>query len=214
MASVIENLDAVHERIQAVGGDPERITIVAVTKALEVDAVDAAAAAGLVDVGENYAQELVAKAPDAPPGVRWHFLGPVQRNKVKALAPHVVLWHGLDRVAAADAIAARAPAAPVLVQVNVAGEAGKHGCGVGAAGDLVGHARDIGLEVRGLMTVAPAGAGDAARRAFRGLARLRDELGLVELSMGMSGDFEIAVQEGATMLRLGTVLFGPRPVVG
>jgi pyridoxal phosphate enzyme (YggS family) len=209
--NVAANLDAVRDRIARAGGDPDAITLVAVTKGLGPDAVKAATAAGLHDLGENYAQELVGKAAEAPAGVRWHFIGTVQRNKVRALAPLVTLWHGVDRIAAVDAIAARAPAAAVLIEVNTSGEPAKGGCGVGFVPELVAHARTAGLEVRGLMTVGPAGSPDSARTAFRRLAELRDELSLVELSMGMSSDLEVAVQEGATIVRVGTALFGPRP---
>ncbi len=212
MAGVAERLAAVRDRIERAGGDPDRITIIAVTKRQPEGAVGAAVAAGIVDVGENYAQEVLAKAATAPSGVRWHFLGQVQRNKVKVLAPVVTLWHGVDRVAVIDAIAARAPGAAILVEVNTSGEPGKAGCGIGSTPEVVAHARSAGLEVRGLMTVAPQGDAEDARGAFRQLARLRDELALVELSMGMSGDLEIAVEEGATIVRIGTALFGPRPV--
>jgi pyridoxal phosphate enzyme (YggS family) len=212
VASVVDNLAAVHDRIERAGGDLDAITIVAVTKQQPDGAVAAATDAGLFDIGENYAQELVTKAATAPLGVRWHFLGTVQRNKVRPLAPLVSLWHGVDRIAAADAIAARAPGAAVLVEVNTSGDPAKGGCGPGFAADLVAHARTAGLEVRGLMTVAALGDPKRARASFRQLAALRDELGLVDLSMGMTHDLEIAVQEGATIVRVGTALFGPRPV--
>jgi pyridoxal phosphate enzyme (YggS family) len=213
MTQVAVNLEKIRARIEGAGGDLDRITIVAVTKQLPTTAVHEAAGAGLLDIGENYAQQLLAKVDEGvPASIRWHFLGAVQRNKVKGLAPLVTLWHGVDRVAAADVIAARAPGAPILVEVNTTGDPAKGGCGVGFTADLVDHARAAGLEVRGLMTVAPFGDLDEARTAFRRLAQLRDELGLVELSMGMSGDLEVAVQEGATIVRVGTALFGPRPV--
>jgi hypothetical protein len=208
------NLDRIRERIVGAGGDLDMITIVAVTKALPPALVTAAADAGLLDIGENRAQELLAKLDGAPEGVRWHFLGAVQRNKVKALAPVVHLWHGVDRVAAVDAISARAPGAAVLIEVNTSGEPTKAGCAPGFAPELVAHARVAGLEVRGLMTVAPLGDPETARPSFQTLAKLRDELDLVELSMGMSGDLEVAVQEGATIVRVGTALLGPRPQLG
>jgi PLP dependent protein len=214
VADVVANLEVVRGRIRAAGGDPDRVTVVAVTKKLPIASVQAAVDAGVVDVGENYAQELVAKAAEAPPAVRWHFLGPVQRNKVPALAPHVHLWQAVDRAAAAAAIAARAPGAAVLVQVNVTDEPGKHGCAVADAPALVDHARALGLDVRGLMTVGPLGDPDRARPGFRALADLARTLELSELSMGMSADLEVAVQEGATIVRIGTALLGPRPVNG
>jgi uncharacterized pyridoxal phosphate-containing UPF0001 family protein len=170
--------------------------------------VEAARSAGLPDVGENYAQELLAKA--AGQGVRWHFLGPVQRNKVKRLAPLVSTWHGLDRLVAADAVAAASPGAEVFVQVNLTGVPGRPGCTPGELPALVEHCRSRPLALSGLMTVAPAGDLQSAREGFRRLADLARQLGLRELSMGMSDDFEVAAQEGATTLRLGRVLFGPR----
>ena len=117
-----------HERIEAAGGDPDAIVVVAVTKGFDSAAVDAAVTAGLVDLGENYAQELVAKADGAPPGVRWHFIGRLQRNKVRSIAPHVALWQSVDRPELGVEIARRAPGAAVLAQVNVSGEPTKGGC--------------------------------------------------------------------------------------
>jgi uncharacterized pyridoxal phosphate-containing UPF0001 family protein len=185
--------------------------IVAVTKGFGPGAVEAARAAGLPDVGENYARELLAKAAGAPEGTKWHFLGPVQRNKVRRLAAVISTWHGLDRRVAADAVAAAAPGAEVMVEVNVVGDPGRPGCAPGEVGELVAHVRELPLDLSGLMAVGPAEVGERSRDCFRWLARRADELGLRELSMGMSDDFEIAVAEGATTLRLGRVLFGARP---
>jgi hypothetical protein len=209
--TVAGNLARVRERLSAAGGDPTGIEVVAVTKGFGPEEVEAAARAGLTELGENYAQELVGKASAAPAEVRWHFLGPVQRNKVALLAPHVHLWQGVDRLPAGQAIARRQPGARVLVQVNVTGEPGKHGCQPAAATELVGQLRDLDLDVRGLMAVGPAGDAELARPGFRTLATLASDLGLTELSMGMSDDLEVAVQEGATMVRIGRALFGPRP---
>jgi pyridoxal phosphate enzyme (YggS family) len=211
VADVAANLAEVRDRIRAAGGDPERITVVAVTKGFGADAVEAAVAAGLRDIGENYAGEVVAKAA-AVSGVRWHFLGHVQRNKVARLAPLVHLWHGVDRAAAGAAIAARAAGAGVLVQVNVTGDPARNGCPWDGAPALVDELRAVGLDVRGLMAVGPDGDPGAARPLFRRLASLAASLGLAETSMGMSADLEVAVQEGATMVRPGTALFGPRPI--
>jgi PLP dependent protein len=211
-ARVAHGLATVRQRIERAGGDPAAVTVIAVTKRMGADAVAAAVAAGIRDVGENYAQELAAKAATAPADVRWHMIGPVQRNKVKLLAPHVQLWQTVDRSALADEIAVRAPGAAVLVQVHTTAEPTKHGCPIDAVPALVAHARDRGLDVRGLMTIGPLGSPEAARPGFRAVAALRAGLGLGELSMGMSGDVEIAVQEGATMVRIGTALFGPRSV--
>jgi pyridoxal phosphate enzyme (YggS family) len=210
---VREGLDRVRERIVAAGGDPDRITIVAVTKAFGLDAVEAALAADAVHVGENYAQELVAKAEALESGLApcWHFIGGLQRNKVRALAPHVSLWETVDRVSLGVEIAKRAPAARVLVQVNISEEGSKGGCTPVEAPDLVAALGDYGLDVAGLMGVAAPGDLDRARSQFAGLAALRAGLGLAELSMGMSADLEAAVAEGATIVRVGSALFGPRP---
>ena len=210
MEAITGNLDDVRRRILAAGGDLERVKIVAVTKGFGSDAVVAARAAGLADVGENYAQELLAKAAEVD-GVRWHFVGRLQRNKIKELAPLVHLWHSIDRPELGDEIAKRAPGADVLVQVNIGDEPNKGGCSWAEAPALVGHLQASQLVVRGLMAVGPTGPPEAARPGFRRLARLAGEFGLAELSMGMTADLEVAVQEGATMVRMGTALFGPRP---
>jgi uncharacterized pyridoxal phosphate-containing UPF0001 family protein len=183
------------------------VTTVAVTKGLGTDAVRAAVAAGILDVGENYAQELVAKAAEVP-GARWHFLGAVQRRKVRDLAPLVHLWQSVARVEEGAEIARHAPQARVLVQVNVDGAAARNGCAWDEVAPLVEALRAEGLDVRGLMCVATPG---RERDQFKRLAATAADLGLAELSMGMSADWRIAVEEGATIVRIGTALFGPRP---
>ncbi len=206
------SFEAVRRRITAVGGDPDAIRVVAVVKGFDVKVARAAVEAGFTDLGENRAGALVEKAASLGDlAVRWHFVGPVQRNKVAALAPHVDLWHGVDRLVEGRTIASHRPDAGVLVQVNTTGEPQKGGCAPDDTPDLVEGLRRLGLDVRGLMTIGPIGPPELARPAFRHLAALRAELGLAELSMGMSGDLEIAVEEGATIVRLGTALFGPRP---
>ncbi|MGI8683694.1 MAG: YggS family pyridoxal phosphate enzyme [Acidimicrobiales bacterium] len=206
---VRRRLDLLRERVaETSGGRP--VTIVAVTKGFGPDAVAAVRAAGLDDVGESYAKELEAKAAataDDPP--RWHFLGAVQRRKVRDLAPHVHLWQSLDRDAAAAEIAHHAPGAAVLVQVNVTGAPGRNGCTWEEAPALVEQSRALGLDVRGFMAVA--GRTDP-RAGFRRLAVLARDLDLEDLSMGMSGDFGAAIEEGSTMIRVGRALFGARPV--
>lgn len=207
---VTAGLAAVRERIASTGRDPSAVRVVAMTKGFGPDAVVAAVDAGLLDCGENYAQGLLAKVDEAPPETRWHFLGPVQRNKVKRLAPHVVLWQSIDREAAAAAVAHHRPGAAVLVQVNLAGDPGRPGCGWDEVAPLVDQARGHGLDVQGLMGVAAPDL-DEARASFRRLAAVAGELGLAELSMGMSADLEVAVEAGATIVRIGTALFGARP---
>jgi len=210
---VAERLEEVRARIAGAGADPGRITVVAVTKGFGPEIVAAAVFAGLRDLGENYAQALVEKAgaSDLPPDVRWHYLSPVQRNKVAKLAPHVRLWQALDRVRAGAYIARHAPGAEVLIEVNASGDPARPGVGPEAVADLAEALDALGLGVRGLMAVGPEGPPELARPGFRVVAQLAGRLGLSDVSMGMSADLEVAVQEGATMVRIGTALFGARP---
>lgn len=209
MTPVADNVAALRTRIERAGGDPDSITIVG-AKPPTVDACREAIAAGIVDLGENRAQELLAKASDVV-GARWHFIGRLQTNKVRSLAPHVALWETVDRPELVEILARRVPGAQVLIQVNSTGEAQKGGCEPDAVGGLVRRAQDHGLTVRGLMGIGPLGPPEAARAGFRTLTRLADELGLDIRSMGMTGDLEVAIEEGSTMIRVGTGLFGPRP---
>ncbi len=218
--SVAEQLAEVRERVavaaRSAGRAPDTVTLVVVTKEVDLDGVHAAIAAGALDLGENRAQDLVAKAealtgdkhpPDHSP--RWHFIGRLQRNKVRSAAPHVALWQSIDRAELAVEVGARSPGAAVLVQVNVTGEAQKGGCSPGETNALVDTCRAHGCRVEGLMTV-PAAVGDPSP-VFARLRRMTDDLGLRVCSMGMSGDYELAIAEGATMVRVGRAIFGPRP---
>jgi PLP dependent protein len=196
------------------------VTIIAVTKTYGPDAVEAAWRSGLRDVGENRVQEAVAKMAATQVPVRWHLIGHVQRNKVKEV-DGFALVHSVDSARLADALdefgVARARAVDVLLQVNTSGELSKYGW---APEDLRAEAERLverpGVRVRGIMTMAPLDAPvDVLRATFRGareaLAVVRDAgHPATELSMGMSNDFELAVEEGATMVRLGTILFGAR----
>jgi uncharacterized pyridoxal phosphate-containing UPF0001 family protein len=196
----------VRRRITSAGGDPAVVRVLAVTKGFGPAAVLAALGAGLNDIGENYAQELLTKAP-GPEGARWHFLGAVQRNKVRALAPLVDVWQGVARVAEGERIARYAPGASVMVQVDYTGLPGRNGCAPEAVPALVQALSAFDLQVTGLMTVAPVtGASDV----FRQVGEMADRLGLPERSMGMSDDLEAAVAAGSTMVRIGRGLFGER----
>ena len=212
---VAERVAAVRARIAATGRDPAEVRLVAVTKGFASDAVRAALAAGIHDIGENYADELMAKAADVGAGegppVRWHFLGAIQRRRVARLAPVVSWWQTLSREAEAVAIAARAPGATVLVEVDVTGIAGRNGVALADVAALVAAAAARGLDVRGLMVVGPPGPPEGARAGFRRVAALARELGLREVSMGMSDDLDVALSEGSTMVRVGRALFGARP---
>jgi hypothetical protein len=210
---VAERLHSVRLRIEQAGGDPSAVRVVAVTKGFGPEAVVAARAAGLHDIGENYADELVAKAAelgDTSPSTTWHFLGAIQRNKVARLAPIVGMWQSVSRVEEGARIARFAPDATVLVEVDTTGLPERNGCPPDAVRALVPRLRDAGLDVRGLMTVAAPGPG-AAASAFDTVRSLADELGLVERSMGMTDDLEAAVRAGTTMVRIGRALFGERP---
>lgn len=214
VSEVVERLATVRDRIAGAGGDVERVTVIGVTKGFGAETAGIAVAAGLQVLGENYAQELLAKSAAVDLPVSWHFLGGIQRNKIAALSPVVAAWHGVDRSTVVDSLARVAPGARVFIQVNLAGAANRPGCAWSDVSALTDRAREAGLAVLGLMGVAPrpeeTGGPEAARPLFARLARARDACGLDGLSMGMSDDFEAAVAEGATVLRLGRVLFGPR----
>jgi pyridoxal phosphate enzyme (YggS family) len=215
-APVADALARVRDRIAAAATrarrDPATVTLVGATKTVPAERIAAALDAGLTDVGENRAQELLAKAPvlaSHPHPPRWHFVGQLQRNKVAGLARWVTCWQSVDRIALGEVIARRAPGAQVLVEVNLGAEPTKAGCAPADAGALVDGLRGLDLQVDGLMTVAPQ-EGDP-RRWFAALRDLGATLGLSELSMGMSDDYEAAVEEGATIVRVGRAIFGPRP---
>lgn len=214
-ATVAANLSEVRGRIEAAGGDAAQVAVVAVTKGFGSEVVRAALDAGAVVLGENYAQELADKAAvlaGAPgPVPVWHFLGRLQTNKVRLVAPHVALWQSVDRPGLVREIAKRAPGAAVLVQINLSGEPQKGGCALAEVPALVGLARDEGLDVRGLMGVGPAGPPAAARPGFDQLVALAGAMELPVRSIGMSDDLEEAVRAGSMMVRVGRGLFGDRP---
>jgi pyridoxal phosphate enzyme (YggS family) len=210
----------------AAGRRAEEITLVAVSKTVDADAVRAAWAAGQRLFGENRAQELRAKSrllSDLP--IEWHFVGSLQTNKVRLVLPLATLIHSVDRAELAEQIARRLPPGatyPILVQVNTSREASKSGVSPEALPALLDRIAGLPrLRVEGLMTIGPLTEdAEATRAAFALLRRLRDaerargRVGapLTDLSMGMSGDLELAIAEGATIVRVGTDLFGPRPV--
>ncbi len=210
LGGLAERLQRVRQQIGDAGG-PD-VEILGVTKGHPVEVVRAACEVGLRAVGENYAQELVAKLADASFDVAVHFIGQLQTNKVRHIVDLVDVYETLDRPALVTELAKRAPGAHVLVQVNTTGQATKGGCRPGDVASLVTQAASAGLAVDGLMTVGPTTGGpEAARAGFRLVRGLCDELGLATCSMGMSDDFVVAVQEGSTRVRLGSVLFGMRP---
>ena len=217
MSTVGESLREVRDRIDAAarraGRDAAEVTLIGASKMVPAERIAEALDAGLTDLGENRAQELLAKAPvlaERPVPPRWHFVGRLQRNKVAALSPWVGCWHSVDRLPLGEAIARRAPGARVLVEVNLGDEPTKGGCAPDEVDGLVEALSGLDLDVDGLMTVAPLD-GDP-RGWFAALRDLGVRLGLRELSMGMSADFEAAIEEGATMVRVGRAIFGARPL--
>jgi pyridoxal phosphate enzyme (YggS family) len=222
MTDIAARWTAVRTRVdqacERAGRAPSEVTIVAVSKTHPAAAVREAAAAGATDFGENYAQELVAKRAECG-DVRWHYIGRLQRNKAKLVAGQVALVHAVDSVELAAELGKRATSVqPILLAVNAAGEDTKGGVTAEQAGAL---ARSIGsipnVRLDGMMTMPPPSKNpEASRPYFEALRALRDrvsnELGIAlpVLSMGMSGDFEVAIACGATHVRIGTAIFGAR----
>lgn len=212
IAEIRDRLSRVREHIARAGGHD--VEIVAVTKGFGADLVQRAVSAGCQRIGESYAQEWVAKSSQlGNPRPTVHFIGRLQTNKVRALAGIVDVVESVDRASLIDELARRLPSVTVLVQVNATNEDGKGGCRPSETESLVEHARHAGLHVDGLMTVGPTEGGpEAARRPFAEVRALCDRLSLPTCSMGMSDDYEIAVAEGSTRVRVGSVLFGARPL--
>ena len=219
LATVQREIDAAAARARR---DPATIRIVAVTKTFPPEIVTAALAAGLHEIGENYVQEAAAKRRAVPAGGRWHLIGGLQRNKVRVALAVFDCVQTVDRAEIADALAAEAARAgrrlPVLIQVNVAGETRKRGVAADGLAALAEHVLGLpDLCLEGLMTIPPSADNPSnSRPFFRTLRDLRDRVAtrlgveLPHLSMGMSNDFSIAVEEGATLVRLGRALFGGR----
>ncbi|NTW99701.1 MAG: YggS family pyridoxal phosphate-dependent enzyme [Geobacteraceae bacterium] len=222
------NLDLINERIRAAaektGRDPASVRLVAVSKTRPPEDIAAAFQAGQTVFGENYIQELVPKLTQVPEAVQWHFIGHLQSNKVKYIAGQVAMIHSVDRISLAQEIDRQwgklGKVCDVLIQVNISGEATKSGTTEAGAIQLVRECALLpNIRVKGLMTMPPFfDAPDAARPYFAELRRLAETIAaqqiagvdMVELSMGMSGDFEAAIQEGATLVRVGTAIFGER----
>lgn len=220
LADAIRRVRArIAEAARRAGRDPATIGLVAVTKGVGVDRIRMSAAAGITCIGESRVQEAMAKGAElANLGLEWHLIGHLQRNKVPQAVGRFSLIHGIDSEPLMEAVSERAARTGerqrVLLQVNFAGDPAKHGFAPEELAPALERAKALeGLQVEGLMTI-PALDPDpeAARPVFRGLRDLRDRVApeLQELSMGMSGDFEVAVEEGATLVRIGTGIFGSR----
>ncbi len=226
--SIADKLRVVQARIEAAargaGRNPAEVRLVAVSKTKPAAFVDEAARSGQRLFGENYAQELVAKAKDVAESVEWHFIGSLQSNKVRQIAGLVTMIHSVDRLSLAEEIDRQwgklGLSCDILIEVNIAGEETKGGTAAGATLELVRRAALLPhLHIRGLMTMPPFfDDPQGARPYFRELRRLREMIAaeripnveMTELSMGMSGDFEVASAEGATLVRVGSAIFGER----
>lgn len=226
--SILSNLTQIHAQIDAsarsAGREPASVRLVAVSKTKPAAMVNEAAAAGQIIFGENYVQELVAKAGQVSAPVEWHFIGHLQSNKVKQIAGLVSMIHSVDRLSLAQEIARQwgrlNRTCDILIQVNVSAEATKSGTTTAEAINLVRQVTLLhNVRICGLMTMPPFfDDPDAARPYFRELKLLSEEIhslaipgvSMKELSMGMSGDFEVAIEEGATLVRVGSAIFGSR----
>ena len=217
-AAVLEKAEAAARRA---GRDPADVTVIAVGKTFTADVVAEAIEAGAIDIGENRAQELRDKMAVLGDRARWHFVGHLQTNKVRNIAGRVALVHSVDRFGLGEAIARRAAAIgatqDVLIEVNLGGEGSKAGVEPPRAASLAAEVDSLdGISVRGLMAIPPAAPDpEETRTYFKELAALRDDVvrnvpGASGLSMGMTRDYEIAIEEGATWVRVGEAIFGPR----
>ena len=202
--TVARNLERVRERIAAAGGDPDAVEICAAIKYVPVEQLGALAEGGIELVGENRAQDLAGKQDRYGDAFRWHFIGHLQSRKAKDVSARCELVHSLDSSSAAKRLTA-----PALVEVNLSGEESKSGVDPSALPAFLDEVRGLGADVRGLMTMPPlADDPEDSRRYFRRLRELAGEHGLAELSMGTSQDVRVAVEEGATLVRVGSALFG------
>ena len=226
--NVVMNLKSVLDKIRAAalksGRDPAEVRLVAVSKTKSADLVNEAARFGQRLFGENYVQELVAKAKEITEPVEWHFIGHLQNNKVRQIAGLVTMIHSVDRMSLAQEIDRQwgkmEQVCDVLIEVNIAGEETKCGTSVTEVSELVRRVASLpNVRIRGLMTMPPFyDDPERARPYFRELRRIAEKITaenipkteMKELSMGMSGDFEVAIAEGATMVRIGSAIFGER----
>jgi pyridoxal phosphate enzyme (YggS family) len=209
------SLSAVRRRmagaLQQAGRPAEAVTLVAVSKGRSVAVIQAAYEAGQRDFGENRAQELASKAPELPGDIRWHFIGPLQRNKVSTVRPLVSMLHSLDRLRLARAWVEGVAAAPAaLLEINLGDEPQKHGFAPESAESAADEIIGLGVDLRGVMAIPPIG--EPAGPYFRRLVDLRDALvqrhpQMIEVSAGMTDDFEEAILAGATTIRVGRAIF-------
>ncbi|NUN15892.1 MAG: YggS family pyridoxal phosphate-dependent enzyme [Myxococcales bacterium] len=219
----------IHQHCDRVGRSPQSVTLVGVTKTFSAEVCREVHRLGVLDLGENYVSEYLEKSAalsDLIPQIRWHFIGHLQTNKAARILRNVHLIHTVDRPSLVDTLAQKADllgiSVPILMQVNIAGDSSKFGCTPDQAPALVQHIRRYpALHIQGIMTIGPiTDTAEGSRPVFRALRTLRDQLAdtfgetptcrWTHLSMGMSHDFGVAIEEGATIVRVGTALFGHR----
>lgn len=216
--SVMSRVVAASERA---GRDPSDVTVVAVSKAKSVAEIRAVYDLGHRDFGENRAQEMADKAGQLPSDIRWHFVGALQSRKARLIRPSTHLLHSMDRQSLATAwVKGQGLPPPVLAQVNIGSEDQKSGLAPDSVGAAITTMKGLGIEVMGLMAIPPApDLPEDSRPYFRQMRQLRDEVAadhpsVIELSMGMTDDFEVAIGEGASIIRVGRAIFGPRNATG
>jgi pyridoxal phosphate enzyme (YggS family) len=230
-AEVADRVAGIRSRIEAAalraGREESAVTLVAASKLQPIERLEAAFAAGVRVFGESRVQEAVAKIPALPPAIDWHFIGPLQTNKARVAAATFSTFHSIDRLRVAEALDAEAQRVGrvlrCFLEVNIGAEETKHGFAPAEIAAALPRLLELrALEIVGLMAVPPAGpTPEHSRRWFRALAELRDRIARAPgydsfpglLSMGMSDDFEVAIEEGATHVRIGSALFGPRAVI-
>jgi len=226
---ISEKVAAIHKRVAQAcaraGRDPGTVTLVAVSKTFAAGAVRDAVQAGIMDIGENYVQEMLQKRDElGNPSIRWHFIGHLQSNKVKSIAGWITMVHAVDSAGLAAELDRHATrigrVIPCLIEVNTTDEASKFGVRPESAAQFVRSLAGLdGIRISGLMTIGPfLPDPEGSRPMFRRLRLIREEISALRqpnapvehLSMGMTGDFEVGIEEGATLIRIGTALFGPR----
>ena len=218
--TIEQNVSDLQQRIASAcagaGRSPDEVTLVAVSKTVQADAIEAAFSAGIRDFGESRVQEARTKIEQLQrlkPDINWHMVGHLQTNKAKTAAAIFDIIHSVDSLKLAEALNNCSPKRlPILIQVNVSAEATKGGFMLSEVQETMKQMRRLpNLDIQGLMTIAPwVDNAEEVRPVFRRLSQLRDALGLKHLSMGMSDDFEVAIEEGATLVRIGRAIFGER----
>ena len=203
-----ERLQEINKIIDAKAQSP--VTLIGVTKGFTHEEVNIASKLGIKNFGENYAQELLTKNPLVDPEISWHYIGQLQSNKIRKISHLVDVWHSVTSLKLAREIHKRDDQAQILLQVSLMGPSNSKGFEVEQLPQLISELRDMNIDISGLMTMGVPGDKVATRVVFKELRKLADTFELPECSMGMSGDFEIALESGASMIRVGSAIFGNR----